>query len=83
LFEPKRCFKAREIPEDQLGKVLHKEPFKKLSHGVNDRIIRNDKELNNIRDYIRTYLKNRSNVMLNSVQYLFMRQNRDSETSSE
>ena len=35
-----------------MGQTLFKKSFKKLSHGVNEHIIRNDKELYEIRKYI-------------------------------
>lgn len=35
-----------------MGQALFEKSYKKLSHGVNERVIRNDKELFNIRQYI-------------------------------
>jgi hypothetical protein len=51
--ESERCHSKRTVSKIGLGKKIHKKPFETLSHGVNyEHIVRNEKELNLIREYI-------------------------------
>ncbi len=52
LSEPARCNQERKVSQDGLGKTIRQIAVKELPHGVKEHIIRNENELNRIRQYI-------------------------------